>query len=135
MRLPRRSALVACLLTSLGACEHATGPQRMMRPNPEAAQMQAGVLSAEGEALWKMKEAYLASAGWQLTPLQRQFLMSPVSPEAAARPATRADLEEVRNWFGPGELEALVGLANRTARLSGMDTVPHCLPLCDPASH
>ena len=81
-------------------------------------------------------QARLAPAplGWELTPLQQQLLMHPVSPRAAAgRPATRADLEAVRGWFGPGELEALLGVVNRGARARGTDTLPHCLPLCSPA--
>lgn len=71
---------------------------------------------------------------WELTPLQQRLLMSPVSPEAAERPATRADLEEVRNWFGPGQLEAILTVVNRTARARGTDTLPHCIPLCLPRS-
>jgi hypothetical protein len=72
--------------------------------------------------------------GWELTPLQQRLLMSPVSPEAAGRPATRADLEEVRGWFGPGQLEAVLAVVNRTARARGADTLPHCVPLCAPRS-
>lgn len=71
---------------------------------------------------------------WELTPLQQRLLMSPVLPEAAGRPATRADLEEVRGWFGPGQLEAILGVVNRTARARGTDTLPHCIPLCIPRS-
>ncbi|HEU4883598.1 MAG TPA: hypothetical protein VFT45_15165 [Longimicrobium sp.] len=77
-------------------------------------------------------QARLAPApGQQLTPLQQQLLMRPVSAEAiAGRPATRADLEAVRGWFGPGELEAVLAVANRSARARGADTLPHCIPLC-----
>jgi hypothetical protein len=76
-----------------------------------------------------------APLGVELTPLQQQLMLLPVSPEAAAgRPATPADLEEVRSWFGPGELEAVLAIANRNARASGADTLPHCVPLCAPAS-
>lgn len=74
-----------------------------------------------------------ATLSWELTPLQRQLSMRPVSPEAAAgRPATRADLEEARSWFGPGELEAVLAVVNGAARAAGADTLPHCVPLCDP---
>jgi hypothetical protein len=67
-----------------------------------------------------------------LSLLQRQFLARPVSAEAAAgRPATRQDLEEVRSWFGPGELEAVLAVANRRARARGEDTLRHCVPLCE----
>ena len=70
---------------------------------------------------------------WEMAPLQRQLLTMPVSPEAAAgRPATRADLEEARGWFGPGEMEAVLAIVNRSARARGADTLPHCLPLCEP---
>lgn len=72
---------------------------------------------------------------WELAPLQRRLLATPVSPEAAAgRPATRADLEEARSWFGPGELEAILATVNRSARARGADTLPHCLPLCEPGN-
>jgi hypothetical protein len=72
---------------------------------------------------------------WELTPLQQQLLMQPVSPEdAAGRPATRADLEEARSWFGPGELETILAIVNRNARASGADTLPHCFPVCGPGS-
>jgi hypothetical protein len=67
----------------------------------------------------------------QLTREQQQLLMRPVSAEAAAgRPATRQDLQAVRGWFGPGELEALLAAANRHAAARGEDTIPHCFPLC-----
>jgi hypothetical protein len=70
--------------------------------------------------------------GQQLTPLQQQLLMRPVSAEAiAGRPVTRADLKAVKGWFGPGELEALLAVANRGARARGTDTLPRCLPLCE----
>lgn len=77
--------------------------------------------------------APLATApfGRELTPLQQQLLVRPVWAEAiAGRPATRADLEAARGWFGPGELEAVLAVANRGARARGADTLPHCLPLC-----
>lgn len=75
------------------------------------------------------------SPGFELTPLQQQLLMRPVSPEAAAgRPATRADLEKARSWFGPGELEAVLAIVNRSARARERDTLPHCLPLCEYAT-
>jgi hypothetical protein len=68
----------------------------------------------------------------QLTPQQQQFLMRPVSAEAAAgRPATWQDLQAVRGWFGPGELEALLAVANRHAAARGGDTIPHCFPFCE----
>lgn len=61
--------------------------------------------------------------------------MRPASPEVAAgRPATRADLEEARNWFGPGELEAVLAVVNHRALARGADTLPHCFPLCTPGS-
>jgi hypothetical protein len=76
-----------------------------------------------------------APLGFELTPLQQQLLMSTTSSEAAAgRPATRADLEEARSWFGPGELEAVLAIVNRSARARGADTLQHCFPLCGPAS-
>jgi hypothetical protein len=62
---------------------------------------------------------------------QQQFLARPVSAEAAAgRPATLQDLQSVRGWFAPGELEALLAVANRDAAARGEDTLPHCIPLC-----
>lgn len=76
-----------------------------------------------------------APLAFELTPHQQQLLMRPASPEAiVGRPATRADLEEARSWFGPGELEAILAIVNRSARARGADTLPHCLPLCDPGA-
>lgn len=75
-----------------------------------------------------------APLGWELAPLQQRLLVSPVSPVAAGRPASRADLEEARNWFGPGEREAILAVVNRGARARGADTLPHCVPLCHPAA-
>jgi hypothetical protein len=73
-------------------------------------------------------------SGWEMSPLQQRMLARPVAPKAAGRPATRADLEEVRNWFGPGEMEAVLAIVNRSARANGTDTLPHCVPLCNPAT-
>ena len=76
-----------------------------------------------------------APLGFELTPLQLQLLTGLPSPEATAgRPATRADLERARSWFGPGELEAILAIVNRGARARGQDTLPHCLPLCAPGA-
>jgi len=73
--------------------------------------------------------------GRELTPLQQQLLTRPVSAEASAgRPATHADLEAVKGWFGPGELKAVLAVANRSARARGADTLPHCLPQCETGS-
>jgi hypothetical protein len=67
----------------------------------------------------------------ELSPEQQALIARPVSPEAAAgRVATRQDLEEVREWFAPGELEALLVTTNRRAAARGEDTLPHCIPLC-----
>lgn len=73
----------------------------------------------------------------RLHPLQQAVLARPVSPEAAAgRPATLQDLQAVREWFAPGELEALLHVVNRRAAARGEDTVPHCIPLCgSPVTH
>jgi hypothetical protein len=130
MRRIGQSALIAGILATVGACEHATGPQRM-HTHPELAQVQSVVLPEE-----KLVHLLKGSpADWALTPFQQRLLMRPVSPEAAAgRPATRADLEAVRDWFGPGELEAILAVVNRGARARGADTLPHCLPLCDQVS-
>jgi hypothetical protein len=66
-----------------------------------------------------------------LSPEQQRLLASPVSAEAAAgRVATSQDLEQVRGWFAPGELEALLATTNRRAAARGEDTLPHCIPLC-----
>lgn len=71
--------------------------------------------------------------GWELTPLQQGLLLRPSSPHVDAdRAATRADLEEARSWFGPGELATILTIVNRSARARGADTVPHCIPLCAP---
>jgi hypothetical protein len=98
--------------------------------------LMAGVATACGDnVLASGAQARPAPAGWELTPLQQQLLMRPVSAEATAgRPATRADLEAVKGWFGPGELQALLAVVNRRARARGADTLPHCLPLCDTGS-
>lgn len=125
MRRITRSALIAGILATDGACEHATGPQRM-HTEPELAQVQSVVPSEEEQVHLLMLK--VPPADWALTPLQQRILMSPVSPEAAAgRPATRADLEAVRGWFGPGELEAILAVVNRRARVREADT-PAALP-------
>lgn len=73
--------------------------------------------------------------GWELTPAQQRLMMQPVSPRAAAgRPATRADLEELRSSLSPGEWGALLTVVNRHARATGADTLPHCTPLCEAAA-
>jgi hypothetical protein len=77
------------------------------------------------------KVSVSASEFLELSPEQLEFFARPVSAEAAAgRVATRQDLEEVRGWFAPGELEALLATANRRAAARGDDTLPRCIPLC-----
>jgi hypothetical protein len=68
-----------------------------------------------------------------LSPQQQALFERPVSDDALAeRLATQKELEAVRGWFAPGELEALLSVANRRAAARGEDTLPHCIPLCGP---
>ena len=104
--LPRRASL---LLAACGllACGEAVGPEHTS------------------------KVSVPAPAFLELSPEQEALIARPVSPEAVAgRVATRQDLEEVRGWFAPGELETLLATANRRAAARGDDTLPHCIPLC-----
>ncbi len=75
------------------------------------------------------------SPEFELSADQRQFFARPVTAEArAGRPAAPQDLREVQDWFSPGELQALLVIANRRAATRGDDTLPHCIPLCGRAT-
>lgn len=98
-----------------------------------------GILLLAGGALSACREVAPTAAAAprpvpsvaDLSPQQRALLAHPSSPEAiAGRPATRQDLEAVRGWFAPGELDAVLAVANRRAAARGEDTIPHCVPLC-----
>jgi len=66
-----------------------------------------------------------------LSPLQQRLLLRPASSRAAeGRPATRRDLQALRDGFAPGELEMLLRVSNRRSAARGADTLPHCIPLC-----
>jgi hypothetical protein len=73
----------------------------------------------------------VTSPEFQLSVEQRQFFTRPVAAEArVGRPATPQDLREVQDWFAPGELQALLVVANQRAVARGDDTLAHCIPLC-----
>jgi predicted transcriptional regulator len=107
MRILRGRAPLLLATCGLLACGEAVGPERTSRASVPV-------------------PAFL-----ELSPEQQALIAQPVSAEAAAgRVATRQDLEDVRGWFAPGELEALLATANRRAAARGDDTLPHCIPLC-----
>ena len=66
-----------------------------------------------------------------LSPEQRALFDRPVSAAALAeRPATQQELRAFYDRFPPGQLEALLTVANRREAARGEDTLPHCLPSC-----
>lgn len=107
-QISSRAGLLLLMTSSVAGCRESTAPNQLEPARPPLL------------------------PGWELSALQQRVLASPVAPEAAGRPATRADLEEVRSWFGPGEMEAVLTIVNRSARANGTDTLPHCMPLCNP---
>lgn len=56
---------------------------------------------------------------------------TPVAAEALIeRPATQQNIDAFFDRFPPGQLEALLTVANRRAGARDEDTIPHCLPRC-----